>query len=433
MAALGSSRGLVLLFLFALGLRLAAMLALGFPDRAQGAAWDWGWETACLAETLLDERPYGDTWGKGTGASGWLTPVYPAIVAGCMLLGGGITPLAAYVLFGLHALLSAATALGLVALGRTLGLGRVGLAAGWAFAMYPASIWYAVTNVWDTTLAACVLTFFFVVLLRLGPRPGRRPAFLIGLMYGLLLMINPAPLGLLPGVLLYLIMAPVARSSGIPLEAEAKRGVDLLRIVVFLCTTFIVCAPWLTRNQVVLGTFALRSNLGVEFNVGNNDLANGRHQTAYHPSHSERELASYRELGEKAYASACLENALAWMGEHPQRTWNLMARRVQIFWVGESPLSDPRVSGGVSAAEDPNAWIKWIFHMVSGVLALMGLCLFRRRKPEGLLVRTALFLFPAPYYLTHVMERYRFPIDPLLVFLAVWVAFEGLARLQRRS
>ena len=38
-----------------------------------------------------------------------------------------------------------------------------------------------------------------------------------------------------------------------------------------------------------------------------------------------------------------------------------------------------------------------------------------RRKAEGVLLVLELALFPAAYYLTHFLERYRFPIEPVLV------------------
>jgi hypothetical protein len=412
-SGLGSRRGLWLLFLVAFTLRMAFLSILGSTaDAESGVAWDWGWETACVAETILDGEPYGDPWGKGTGASAWLTPVYPGVVAACMFLGGGVTPTAALLLFGLHALLSAATCVLLVALGRALALAQVGLLAGWAFALYPASLWNAVTNVWDTTMIGFAVTGFFVLLLRAGAtasgRPGAGACARLGGAFGALLLINPAPLGLLPGVLLYLALRP-------------GKGLSMPRVGAFLAGALLICSPWMVRNQVVLGTPILRSNLGIEFHVGNNDQANGRHQTAFHPSHSERELALYRELGEVAYARASMDTALGWMGENPGRAARLILRRVQIFWVGESPLNDPRTSGSTRAADDPKAWIKWAFHSLSGLLALAGLFTFRRRTAEGLLLRSTLLLFPVPYYLTHVMERYRFPIDPLLVFLDVWV------------
>jgi len=412
-SGLGTRRGLWLLFLAALGLRLALMFVLDSSARAEsGVAWEWGWETACVAETLVEGDAYGDPWGKGTGPSAWLTPVYPALVAACMSLGGGVTPMAATLLFSVHAIISALTCLLLVALGRTLGLSRVGLAAGWVFALYPAALWNAVTNVWDTTLVGFAVTFFFVLLLRApgrsGGRIGNRAAGQVGLAFGALLMINPAPLGLLPAALAFVAL-------------RSEPGARVARAAAFLGAALLVCSPWVIRNLSVLGTPNLRSNLGVEFHVGNNDLANGRHQTAYHPSHSESELALYRDLGEVAYARASMQSALDWMREHPGRTGRLILRRMQIFWVGESPVNDPRTTGSTRAAEDPKAWIKWAFHSVSGLLAIVAIFSFRRRTAEGTLIRTALLFFPVPYYLTHVMERYRFPMDPLLVFLDVWV------------
>ena len=412
---------LSLLLAIAFALRLAAMFALDSPSRADGNAWGWGWETACLAETLLDERPYGDTWGHGTGASGWLTPTYPALVALCMKLGGGVTPAAAIWLFVLHAAFSAATCWLIVALGRALALETVGRLAGWAFALYPASIWNAMTNVWDTTLVAFAITLLFLALLRAGPAPKVSRAAGLGALYGAVLMVNPAPLGLFPA-LLYYVTRRRAGPGGWALGSGAAFGALAL----------VVCAPWMIRNQLVLGTPNLRSNLGVELRVGNNDLANGRHQTAYHPSHSPEQLARYVELGEVPFAATVQREAIQWIDDHRGRFARLVLRRIQIFWVGESPNVDPRTSGGKRAADDPNAWLKWIFHLASGSLGLIGLLAFRRGSAEGTLLRASLLLFPAPYYLTHVMERYRFPVDPLLVFLDAWVVWALWRRFRDR-
>ncbi len=42
-------------------------------------------------------------------------------------------------------------------------------------------------------------------------------------------------------------------------------------------------------------------------------------------------------------------------------------------------------------------------------------------------------LFPLAYYVTHVSERYRFPLEPLLVFLDVWLVLAVLARWRDRT
>ena len=112
-----------ILFTVAVLLRVAASAALDAPRLAQsGVAFDFGAEAACLADSLQRHGVFGDPWGRGTGPSSWLTPPYPALVALCMQLGGGITRTSAWWLFGLQALLSALTALVLVRLGKRVGI-----------------------------------------------------------------------------------------------------------------------------------------------------------------------------------------------------------------------------------------------------------------------------------------------------------------------
>ena len=101
----------------------------------------------------------------------------------------------------------------------------------------------------------------------------------------------------------------------------------------------------------------------------------------------------------------------------------------------ETPYADPRIDQGLTAAADPNAWVKWAFHMLTGALGLIALVTFARGRPEGLLLRGTLLLFPLPYFITHVSERYRFPIDSLLVFLNAWlviVAWDWVLERARR-
>lgn len=401
-------RELGLLFAVALLVRLAALVAFDAAGEARGAqTWYWGHETACVAQAIAEGRGVADPWCQGTGATAWLTPVYPSIVAACLRLFGGVGAASATALFTIHALVSAATCLALVTFGRVLGRPRAGRLAGWVFAFYPGAIWNSARVVWDTTFVAAALLLFLTVVVASSRPLGSRRALGLGLAYGALLLLNPAPASSAPVVVLYL-------CRGLPWRAA------LARSGTFLGAAALVCLPWALRNQVVLGTFSLRSNLGVELRVGNNDLADGRHKTEYHPSDTPRELERYRELGEVGYSRWSQERALEWIGAHRARFAALTLRRAQIFWIGESPRRDPRVDHetGITAAEDPKSWIKWVQHMATGLVGLAGMLVLAWRSREGLLLAGVLLLFPLPYYVTHVSERYRFPIDPLLVFLA---------------
>jgi len=401
-----SGAQLAALFAIAFVLRVVAVYALGALRVAErGDPWAWGHEPACLAQALLDGRGYSDPWGKGTGASSWLTPPYPLLLAGLLRVFGGVNAASALALHVVHALFSAATCVLLVDLGRRWFSSRVGWFAAWAWALYPIAISNSAQLVWDTTLVAFALTAFLCVLARDDGSP--RWALVSGVSFGVLLFLNPAPLSLAPLAALWL----VRRAS--PLRER------VLRVALFAFASFATVAPWMARNQAVLGAFTLRPNLGVELRIGNHAEATGRPVAfRYHPSHIASELALYRQLGEVEYSRENRGRALDWMAAHPLDFAVLTAKRVALFWIGESPLTDPRRSDGLSPRGDPSSWIKFASYLATGALAWLALVRWRGPNDLRWFCAAALVLFGAPYYLTHVSERYRFPIDPLIVLLA---------------
>ena len=414
-------RSLLALCALALALRLVAIFALDTPGDAQGQTpWRWGGESACLAQSLAEGRGYGDPWCKATGSSSWLTPPYPALVAALMRAFGGVTPSTALALFTLQALASAATCLVLVRLGERLGWPRAGLLAGWLWALYPVAIWNAAAVVWDTTFVALGVTLSLLLLLRAPGSPGATA--LAGLAYGALLFLNPAPLALAPAAWAFLALS--ARGAAAALRSCA----------VFTAVAFAVCLPWVVRNQLVLGTPQLRPNFGVELRMGNNDTANGRPVPfRYHPSHVDEELQLYRRLGEAEYARDNTRRAVDWIASNPARFLALTLRRAQIFWLGELPSSDPRRADQLAPGRDPRSWLKFAAFFLTGAGALVALFLFELRGAQRWLVISAVVLYGLPYFVTHVSERYRFPIDPLIVLLDAWLLLWILRRLRMRE
>ena len=137
----------------------------------------------------------------------------------------------------------------------------------------------------------------------------------------------------------------------------------------------------------------------------------------HHPSHVEEERALYVELGEAEYGRENMGRALDWIAAHPGRFAALTARRAMLFWVGELPTRDPRRSGALEPREDPASWVKFGAFFLTGAGALVALLVLRLPRDRKILVTGALLLFGTPYFLSHVSERYRFPVDPLVVLL----------------
>ena len=52
------------------------------------------------------------------------------------------------------------------------------------------------------------------------------------------------------------------------------------------------------------------------------------------------------------------------------------------------------------------------------LLAFAGLAMMWRRRSLAILYLLPLVIFPLPYYITHVMVRFQYVIDPLLAVLA---------------
>lgn len=408
------------LFALALGIRLVAMFALDTPGGAVGKTpWAWGAEQACLGTSLLEGRGFGDPWAKGSGASAWLTPAYPGLLALAFSFFDGVGRGAATFVFVVQSVADAATALLLMALAGRMGWARAARPVGLAWALYPLAIWNAVGTVWDTTLVATALTGFVVLFLR-GFGGGRRaslPGTLgLGCAYGAVLMLNPAPMVLAP-----VLMAWVA--------GWRPTAVGLRRGLLFSMSTLAVVFPWMLRNKFEVDSWNLRDNLGVELMIGNHSNSIGRPEpTKYHPSHIPEEFERYRLLGESEYSKECQGRALAWIEEHPREFLSLVLLRTRLFWLGEPPTQDRRRSAGSSPARDPEAWIKFLAFGVLGIGGLLGACLARERLAGRWFWILLLAMFSAPYALTHVSERYRFPIDPVLVLLSVGALFGGDGR-----
>ena len=413
---IGSARTFWVVFLAALVVRLVAVQLTGAAEEARGlGVWEFGHEAACTAQAWLTTGTFGDPWAQETGASGWIAPPYPMLIAFCLAFGGGIGPAAAWILFSVQALMGALAAALLVPLGRALFDHATGRLAAWMLVLHPLAVYYS-TAVWDTTASTLAVVLVVFAAQRLAARSSPRASLSSGFVLGAAALVNPACLALLPVV------------SFLQFEGRTWRAA-LVRTVWILLGTAVVVSPWMVRNARVLGSAGLRTNFGVELRVGNGEGATGRHETDRHPSHSTAELARYREMGEVAYAAWSRDQALEWIRAHPGEFLRVSLRRLTQYWFGELPIWDNRREAGRPAAADPRAWMKWVVHAALGVAALLALLELPRSRGVRVLAWIVL-AYPVPYYLTHVSERYRLPIEPIVLLLAAatWSRFRRRVR-----
>ena len=151
------------------------------------------------------------------------------MIAALMWMFGGVNPALAFVLFALQSLASAASCVLLVRLGENLGARRAGWWGAVFFALYPPSIWNAINVVWDTTFVAFGTLACLCALTRPGAFDTLRSRLALGFSWGALALLNPAPLAMLPAVLLYL---GLAREGGRASAAEPSRVREGRRCIV---------------------------------------------------------------------------------------------------------------------------------------------------------------------------------------------------------
>ena len=196
----------------------------------------------------------------------------------------------------------------------------------------------------------------------------------------------------------------------------------LQRPALALGLAILCCVPWTVRNFKVFHRFIpLRSGLGFELYIGNNENYDEQHP-AWPPRITyERELVRYVHMGEVAFMDEEKKKALDFLKTHPAIGLKLFGKRIVDFWLGTaSPLSTFRTF------ESPLDRVILIANLLLPFLALAGALLLLARPGEFAVPLLAFPLFyPLVFYLTHTSLRYRHVIDPcvfLLAALAVWFA-----------
>ena len=173
----------------------------------------------------------------------------------------------------------------------------------------------------------------------------------------------------------------------------------------------------------------LRSNFGLELWLGNNIDVTDTSAEWQHPNTNVAEGQKYKRMGEIAYMAEKEQEAFAYMRTHPGDTLNLIFRRFVSHWLAFS-------DSPADVWENGTAYSKsfLILNCLLSVLCLLGaLYAHRSGDPEAFLFAMVLLVFPLVFYLTHTSMRYRFPIDPIILILAVGAVAHLIAVAKSRN
>jgi 4-amino-4-deoxy-L-arabinose transferase-like glycosyltransferase len=254
---------------------------------------------------------------------------------------------------------------------------------------------------------------------------GWRGSLLLGLAIGAAFHVQPALLPVILGCMLFelwWLKNP---------RQWALVGVSVLGIV-------LACLPWGRRNyRTFNAVFFIRSNLGHELRIGNNEDAEATFAEMYvedmrhhSPRGSGLEARKLIDLGEVQYMRQAGGEAWEWISAHPAQSLWLTAQRFANLWAGplHRPMEDSRGVLTLTLLAIVGAWLSF-----PTLLAIVGAWLSfpRITVPQRAAFLIPLATYPLIYYIVAYMPRYRIPIDWILYTLAgaaVWALMRGFIR-----
>jgi hypothetical protein len=227
------------------------------------------------------------------------------------------------------------------------------------------------------------------------------------LLWGVIALTNTAVVSMMPFCLLWLLYWLPRRSAQFVGAASCVLAAAL------------VVSPWLVRNYQVFGQFIfVRDNLPLEMYEANNDQSEGLWTRNEHPGNNPEAMRRFQELGELGFMAEKRQEVRQFIREHPGRFLWFTLERAAYFWI--APPQAAIVAGyDLMISRHTNFFLGAAF-------AFAGLWLtIRNRKCGAFLLACFLLIYPLPYYLVSPFPRYKHPIEPEMIMLAVYLFWKA--------
>ena len=369
----------------------------------------YGYELGCVAKSIASGKGFSSPLPLvTTGPTAYLCPIYPYLLAGIFKVWGIYSFKSEVIAQALNCLFAALTIFPIFAVAkRTFGV-NVAAFASWLWVFLPNAWHLPIAYVWDTTLTALWFALVFRATLALRGKSGLARWASCGALWAIGALINATVVSVLPFLFLWLIWRAYKESTPWFRPVLAAALVCILGV-----------APWTIRNYCVFGKFIpTRSPFGLVLWIGNNPSEVDENSFSMHPMWNPVEAEKFKQMGEVVYMSTKELEALAFMRSHPAETVERIAKRVPAYWlqVTDRPFDH-------LLADPPYIKALFLLNAVFVLFCWLGAWLaWRRGNLYAVPYLVVLLIFPLVYYLTDVLVRYRFPIDPVLTVLAVYGA-----------
>jgi 4-amino-4-deoxy-L-arabinose transferase-like glycosyltransferase len=361
-------------------------------------------EVGNIAHSIATGHGFGSPFRVDTGPTAWMPPLFPTFLAGIFRIFGAYTFHAWLAVVIFNILCCTAVCVPLFFVGKKIGGISLGAGAAWLWAIFPNAILLPIESMWDASFSALLVATILLATFALRDFPRFLNWCAYGLLWGFALMTNATLGSVLPFLLAWLIYGEHKAHQ----QWITKATVSLL--IVILC-----CVPWTIRNYSVFHTFVpLRSVLGLQLWLGNNDHTQDVFRGDLHPIYNGEEREHYIALGEIDYMQEKKAAAIEYIWSHPAREMHLISRRFISIWSGGTPYPV------TDFLESSSWWFRYVvvFNLLAALSALSGIIiLFLRRSVYAFPIAIFPFIYPCAFYLTLALPRYRLPIDPIVMLL----------------
>jgi len=237
--------------------------------------------------------------------------------------------------------------------------------------------------------------------------PRLRSWIIFGLLWGVIALTNTAVLSMFPFCLLWLMYR-------LPRDSRRFTGA-----AVCILSTILIMTPWLARNYVTFGKFVLiRDNLPLEMHMANNDRLTGLWTRDEHPGNNPQAMQKFQQLGEMRFMEEKQQQVRQFIAEHPGLFLRFSLERAMYFWI-----APPQAN--IIAGYDLS-FARHVGFLIPAILAFGGLWLSIRNRIRGsFLLACFLLIYPLPYYLVNPFPRYKHPIEPEMIMLAVYLFWKA--------
>ena len=380
-----------------------------YKTRAGEDHFGFSWEMGRIARSIAQGEGFSNPYGDHTGPSAWEPPLYPYFMAGVFKVFGVYSYASAWVLLTFNSLLSALTCIPIYRIARRQFDDRIALWSARTWALLPWFWYWSVHWLWDTTFTPLILSLIFLVALELQEWRGMRGWILFGVLWGVGALANPSMLAFLPFCGLWIWRQRFKQ------RLPSFSGVALSSLIFFA-----VLSPWLIRNYEAFGRFVfVRDDFWFEVRLGNFKNADGMLMAYLQPSQNKLEFAKFQRMGELAYAADCKRLALDWIRQDPGRFVVVSLKRFFYYWNGV-----PRETSSLAPVD-----FRTSLFLATSVVSLWGLGrAVRQKRPAAWLFAGLALTYPTVYYFVFPHARYRHPIEPELLILAVFLISEARSR-----